>query len=302
MAILAEYTDLIEQVSIDEAFLDVTQSFRLHGSGEQIAKAIKANIMRREELTASVGVASNKFLAKIASDLEKPDGLVIVPPGRERDFLAPLPLSRIWGVGDKTSTILKSMGWETIGQLAALPREVLESRLGENGGHLWELANGLDSRAVMPDENFKSIGHEITYDRDTDNPRVWHATLLALIDRVAHRLRKHEIAGRTITLKVRFEDFSTFTRRKTVRELLSTTEEIYPIVEGLFAEFAGQRRKLRLLGVYVSNLSTGKIEQKSLFNSQHRKLESLSHAVDSIEQRFGEGIICRAVLVKKNCH
>ena len=300
MAILSRYTDLVEQLSIDEAFLDVTGSYRLFGSGENISREIKIRIREEEQLTASVGMAGSKFIAKIASDLRKPDGLVIVPQGQEKEFLAPLPVSRIWGVGEKTAAMLREMGWERIGQIAALPVSVLEARLGEHGRHLWELANGRDDRRVVPEEDYKSIGHEMTYEQDSNNPALWHSTLLEIVDRVAHRIRSHGTAGRTVTLKVRFEDFTTFTRRKTVRELLTTTEEILPIVEQLFQEFARLRRKIRLLGIYISHLSdAGAAAQRSLFETEHRRLESISRAVDRIEEKYGNGIIRRATLVKK---
>jgi DNA polymerase IV len=301
MAVLSSYTDLMEQLSIDEAFLDVTGSYRLFGSGEKIAREIKSRIRKEERLTASIGMASSKFLAKIASDLNKPDGMVIVLPGQEKQFLAPLPVSRVWGVGEKTAAMLRERGWEHIGQIASLPASVLEEHLGDHGRHLWELANGCDDRPVVADEGYKSLGHEITYSQDTDDPAIWHATMLEMVDRVAHRLRSHGAAGRTVTLKVRFEDFATFTRRKTVRDLLTTTEEILPIAEQLFQEFARARRRIRLIGVYLSHLChEGLIAQRSLFDTEHRRLESISRAVDRIEEKFGNGIIRRATLVKKS--
>jgi DNA polymerase-4 len=301
MAILSSYTDLLEQLSIDEAFLDVTGSYRLFGGGEKIAHEIKSRIRNEERLTASIGMAGSKFIAKIASDLNKPDGLVVVPLGQEEQFLAPLPISRIWGVGEKTAAILREMGWNRIGQIASLPASVLEGRLGDHGRHLWELANGRDDRPVIANEDYKSLGHEITYAQDTNDPAIWHATMLDIVDRVAQRLRSHGAAGRTVTLKVRFDDFSTFTRRKTVRDLLTTTEEILPIAEQLFQEFARPRRRIRLIGIYLSHLChEGLLAQRSLFETEHRRLDSISRAVDRIEEKFGNGIIRRATLVKKS--
>ena len=301
MAILSSYTDLLEQLSIDEAFLDVTGSYRLFGGGEKIAHEIKSRIRNEERLTASIGMAGSKFIAKIASDLNKPDGLVVVPLGQEDQFLAPLPISRIWGVGEKTAAILREMGWNRIGQIASLPASVLEGRLGDHGRHLWELANGRDDRPVIANEDYKSLGHEITYAQDTNDPAIWHATMLDIVDRVAQRLRSHGAAGRTVTLKVRFDDFSTFTRRKTVRDLLTTTEEILPIAEQLFQEFARPRRRIRLIGIYLSHLChEGLLAQRSLFETEHRRLDSISRAVDRIEEKFGNGIIRRATLVKKS--
>ena len=164
-----DFTDMLEQVSIDEAFLDVTGSEKLFGSGREIAARIKHRIQKELQLTASVGVAQNKFIAKIASDLKKPDGLVVVDPGHEKEFLAPLPIGKLWGVGSKTEAYLKGIGLERIGQLANLQHSELASRLGKSGAHLWQLAQGIDDRPVLPEEGFKSIGHEITFEKDTSD-------------------------------------------------------------------------------------------------------------------------------------
>jgi len=209
MGILSEFTDLLEQVSIDEAFLDVTGSRRLFGTGVEIAEKIKFRIFQDLNLTASVGVAQNKFIAKIASDLQKPNGLVVVEAGREKEFLKPLDIGRLWGVGPKTEAHLKSLGFVRIGQLADLPKGNSVSRMGRVGEHLLRLARGIDDRPVLPEEGFKSIGHEITFEQDTTDAGLLERTLLELTERVAQRLRKNHARARTIAIKFREADFST---------------------------------------------------------------------------------------------
>ena len=215
MAVLADFTPLVEPVSIDEAFLDVTASRALHGDGAAIAREIKERIRASVSLTASVGVAPNKFLAKVASELRKPDGLVVVEPGREALFLAPLPVSRLWGVGRVTGAELEAMGIRTIGQLALTPAAHLEARFGKHGPDLLALARGLDDRAVEPDAPPKSMGAEETFERDTLDVDLLRATLRGQSERVGRELRAEGYAGRTVTLKLRFADFSTITRAHT---------------------------------------------------------------------------------------
>jgi DNA polymerase-4 len=300
MDILLEFTDSIEQVSIDEAFLDVTGSEKLFGSGPEIAKQIKSRIREKLGLTASVGVAANKFIAKVASDLKKPDGLVIVEPGHEKGFLAPLPVGRLWGVGPKTEAALKKVGLEQIGQIADLQHSDLTVRLGKTGAHLWQLAHGIDDRPVIQGEGFKSIGHEFTFDRDTADPEVLHATLLTLSEKVARRLRSNRARARTIAIKFRKEDFSTFTRRTTLTSAVNTAESIFPIAQELLQGLWYEGMLVRLIGVYGSNLE---IEtsgtQMSLLDAASKKKQKLASAMDSIVQRFGGQAITRAALVRK---
>lgn len=298
MDILLRFTDMLEQVSIDEAFLDVTGSQRLFGSGRDIAGRIKRGIRDELRLTASVGVAQSKFIAKIASDLEKPDGLVVVEPGREREFLAPLPIGRLWGVGAKTEASLKSIGLERIGQLAALRPGDLTVRLGKSGAHLWQLAQGIDDRPVVPDEGFKSVGHEITFDEDTSDTRLLDATLLDLAEKVSHRLRVQGARARTITVKFREADFSTFTRRITLPDSVDTTERIYPEARRLMQSMLRKGVPVRLIGIYAGNLEieTGG-RQMSLLDPAPPKDRKLAAALDDITQRFGTKSITRAALV-----
>lgn len=303
MSILLEFTDMLEQVSIDEAFLDVTGSQKLFGSGVEIARKIKSRIQEDLHLTASVGVAGNKFIAKVASDLKKPDGLVVVEPGREKEFLAPLPVGRLWGVGQKTEAYLKKMGLERIGQLADLPHSGLTARLGKSGAHLWQLAQGIDDRPVAPEEGYKSIGHEITFEHDTADLELLNKTLLDLAERVAHRLRLHDARARTIAVKFREADFSTFTRRITLNSPVDTAEKIFPIALKLLKSLYRKGILVRLIGVYAGNLEIeagGK--QGFLFDQTPQRDRKLAAAVDDITHRFGDKAITRAALVpaKKN--
>jgi DNA polymerase-4 len=300
MTIFLEFTDMIEQVSIDEAFLDVTGSETLFGTGPEIAVKIKKRIREKLGLTASVGVAANKFIAKVASDLRKPDGLVVVEPGHEREFLAPLPVGRLWGVGPKTEASLKMAGLERIGEIADLQHSELTARLGKTGAHLWQLANGIDDRPVLPEEGFKSIGHEITFEHDTADPELLHATLLGLSEKVAQRLRSNKSRARTITIKYREADFSTYTRRTTLNNPVNTAEMIFPAARKLFKTLLRDQVLVRLIGVYASNLEIeASGTQMSLLDSAPQKNQKLATAMDRIVQRFGNQAITRAALVRK---
>lgn len=301
MDILLDFTDMREQVSIDEAFLDVTGSEKLFGSGAEIAGKIKRRIQDELQLTASVGVAANKFVAKVASDLKKPDGLVIVESGHEKEFLAPLPISRLWGVGPKTEAYLKSLGLERIGQISSLRQNDLAARLGKSGSHLWQLAHGFDDRPVLSEEGCKSIGHEFTFEHDTGDLALVEATLLSLTEKVAQRLRAQGVQAHTIAIKFRESDFSTFTRRMTLDTPADTAEKIFPIAKQLLKGIFREGVLVRLIGVSGSNLEASESSQQmSLFNAAPRQRDrSLATALDDITQRFGNKAITRATLVPK---
>lgn len=299
MGLLLEFTDLLEQLSIDEAFLDVTGSEKLFGSGVEIGRKIKERISRELQITASVGVAANKFVAKVASDLQKPDGLVVVEAGREQELLAPLPIRRLWGVGPKTETHLRQIGLNTIGQIAAMQQSELVTRFGQSGAHLWQLSQGIDDRPVTPEEGFKSIGHENTFEQDTADSELINKTIVNLVQKVAQRLREKGARARTICVKYRESDFSTYTRRTTLTDPVDTAEKIFPVAIRLLKTLLREKVLVRLLGVYASNLeimSGGK--QMTLF-SETQKDRNLAAAIDDIAERFGEKAITRAVLVKK---
>jgi DNA polymerase IV len=299
MDMLLKFTDTLEQVSIDEAFLDVTGSRQLFGDGAEIAKKIKFRIRQELGLTASVGVAANKFIAKVASDLKKPDGLVIVEPGQEKEFLAPLPVGRLWGVGPKTEAGLKRIGLERIGQIADLPHSEITARLGKSGAHLWQLAQGIDDRPVFSEEGFQSIGHEITFDHDTADPELLHATLLDLAGRVAQRLRTNKARARTITIKFREADFSTFTRRTTLNNPVNTVEAIFPVAQKLMKTLLREGVLVRLIGVYAGNLEIDAGGKQMSFMNPVPKDQKLASALDSIVERFGGKAITRAALISK---
>jgi len=297
--ILRQYTNLVEPLSLDEAFLDVTGSRALFGDGPQIASAIKREISERESLTASVGVAASKFMAKLASDLDKPDGLVVVPTGREREFLAPLEIHRLWGAGIKAQERFRRLGVRTIGEVADLGVDRLVSAFGESmGRRFYELALGRDARTVVPGRTRKSLGKEVTFSEDISDREVVEQTLLRLCDRVARGLRKRELAGATVTLKLRWEGFETVTRQKTLDRPANTTERLWPIARSLFRKADRPQRRVRLVGVSLSGLSQGAASQLGLFEAEETPVDSrVAKAVDALADRFGEGSVTRAALL-----
>ena len=297
MRILGDFTPLVEPVSIDEAFLDVTGSRTLFGSGRAIGGRIKARIRAELDLTASVGVAANKFVAKVASDLEKPDGLVVVPPGEERGFLAPLPIFRLWGVGRVTATQLEAIGVARIGQLAALSAESLAAHFGTGGRDLLALAEGRDDRPVEPFAPPKSMGAEETFDRDHRDGARLRATLRAQAERVARELRAEDYAGRFVTLKLRFADFSTITRSHAI-EPTQDGLRIYQEVEALLARVE-LVQPVRLIGLSVSGLGAGGQGQLSLLDANAVRRERLARAVDRLTGRFGDGAVRPASLADR---
>jgi DNA polymerase-4 len=295
MALLAEFTPLLEPVSIDEAFLDVTASRALLGDGPSIARQVKSRIRDATDLTASVGVAPNKFIAKVASDLEKPDGLVVVPPGDERAFLAPLPIERLWGVGKVTAAELAAMGVRTIGQLAGLPEPHLRARFGDAGLALRALARGLDDRPVEAFAPPKSMGAEETFERDHRDLDRLRATLRAQAERVARELRAEGYAGRCVTLKLRFADFRTITRRHT----LDPTQDglaIYREASALL-ERIPLSDPVRLIGLSVSELGPAARGQLSLLAPDQPRRERLARALDGLAARFGDAAVRPASLL-----
>ena len=295
MEVFHRFTDLVEPVSIDEAFLDVTGSARAMGKGEEIGRKLKQAIREETQLTASVGVATSKLVAKVASDMKKPDGLVVVPPGTEAAFLAPLPVRRLWGVGTKMEETLAKLGVARIGDLAALDPGRLESRLGTHGHDLLRLARGEDDREVATESaEAKSLGQEHTYDRDTADAGRLRATLLALADGVAGRLRSHGLRARTVTLKYRDEDFRTTTHARTLKDTTDSGNVLFRVASELFAE-VHRGKKVRLLGVYASHFGAEK-PQLALFD-EPRVLSPLDRVRDAVQKRFGEEAITRASLL-----
>ena len=287
MDVFRRYTDLVEPLSIDEAFLDITGSVALLGPADEIARSIKKAIREATGMTASVGLAPNKFLAKIASDLKKPDGLVVLQEDDVDQFLRDLPISRLWGVGPKTEARLHEMGFRTIGQLASASRESLVRTLGSLGEHLYQLSHGKDDRQVVPDWERKSVGTETTFDEDTDDRDLLLRTILELSDHVAERLRKDEYRARKVTLKLRYSNFSTHTKQHSLDRLIQAGDEIAAVARQLFSQFP-LNRKIRLIGVSAGDLHRGREdpEQLTLFATSNPK-EKLGHAVDEIKEKFG---------------
>jgi DNA polymerase-4 len=294
-AVLQRYTPLMEPLSLDEAFLDVTGSESLCGSAVTIGQKIKQDIRAELSLVASVGVAPNKFLAKIASDLEKPNGFVIVHPDRIQEFLDPLPVGRLWGVGRVTGRAFEKLGVRTIGQLRQMPVEQLRDQFGSSGERLWQLANGIDRRPVIPEQEAKSISHETTFARDLEDREVLRAWLLDLTGQVAWRLRRHRLRGRTVHLKVRYDDFRTITRAQTLPEPTDVTEELWQAVATMLTERLPARRlRIRLLGVGVSGLGqVGPVQLRLFSEPQHERQQRLDEVADSINEKFGASSLQR---------
>jgi nucleotidyltransferase/DNA polymerase involved in DNA repair len=300
MEVLRRFTNLVEPLSIDEAFLDVTGSTTLFGAPIQIARAVKKQIREATGLTASAGVAPNKFLAKIASDLKKPDGLVVVEPDAIESFLVDLPVSRLWGVGPKTEERLREMGLHTIGAVRARKRDELTQMLGAGlGSHIHALALGEDDRPVVPNWEPKSISNETTFEEDTRDRELLVKTIRRLAESVGRRLRRENYRARKVTLKIRLEPFETHTRQVSVKRPVDTDEEITRLALSLFDQFSLQRR-IRLIGV-----GTGEIvrpgdgpTQLGLFDEPSKE-SAIDRTVDAIRERFGDDLIQRGGVRKK---
>lgn len=294
--VFERFTPLVEPLSLDEAFLDVTGSERLFGPAPEIGRQIKQAVREETGLVVSVGVAPNKFLAKIASDLEKPDGFVVVEPGRVAKFLDPLPVERLWGVGKQASRVFQRLGIRTIGQLRQRPIETLKSRFGAQGEHLWQLAHGIDDRRVVPEREAKSISHETTFERDVGDIEVLRAWLVDLVEQVGWRLRRYGLRGRTVHLKVRFADFATITRSHTLPEPTDVTHELWQAADALLCHrLPAGHLPVRLLGMGVGGLDdTGSVQGILFDRDERKKQEGLDAAADRIRERFGSSALRRA--------
>ena len=295
-AIFARFSPLVEALSIDEAFLDITGMGQLAASPRAYAQRIKQAIYEETGLVASVGIAPNKFLAKLASDLQKPDGLVIIPPDRVREILWPLPIRRLWGVGKKTAEKLQNMGYETVGQIAQAEQSGLQKAFGPKlAAQLAALANGQDDRKVEPMREAKSIGKEITFPEDLRSLEQAEHELLELAEKVGWRLRIAGVQARTVQLKVRLGDFTTYTRSRTLPEATCYDEVLYATAKDLLRELK-ITSGFRLLGVTGTGFEL--FGQASLFTDP--KKERLYHAIDAIKKRYGEGVLTKAQLVNKH--
>ena len=300
--IFRRFTPLVEPLSLDEAFLDVTASLTLFGSPPSIAREIRRLVAKEIGLTVSAGVASTKMAAKIASDLDKPDGLTIVPAGRVREFLDPLPIAKLWGVGKATQKNMKLLGVETIGDLARLPEGLLERKFGTYGRQLWHLARGSDDRPVNPEREVKSIGAEDTFPVDINGAEAIKAELLRLSIRVTRRLRRHGFLSRTVTLKVKYSDFQQVTRAETLGWATDQAREVYQAVCGLLTETSAMVRPVRLLGISLSRLEIESEEpEPTLLTDPEscRKDRGLDRVLDRIKEKYGDGAVIPATLLNK---
>ncbi len=297
-AIFRRYTPLVEPLSLDEAFLDATASRSLFGDGETMARAIKRDVRDELGLPASAGIAPCKFAAKIASDLRKPDGLVVVPPEAVAAFLAPLPVERMWGVGPKTAPRMRALGFSTIGDLARAEEATLDRLFGSWGAHMARLARGQDDREVDPGGLAQSIGAEETYEDDLVGSEAIRRTLLEHASRVARRLVRNGFSARTVLLKIKYSDFKICTRRATLPEPVQDTDAIYGAAAELLERVPLDSRRVRLTGVSVSALEPGEPPLcliPDFQSDRRRRVEELSVR---IAQRFGdEHAVTRATLL-----
>ena len=295
--IFDDYTPLVEPLSLDEAFLDVSGSLRLFGSAETIGLTIKMRIEQDVGLTASVGIAPNKFLAKLASDLQKPDGFVVITEQNKQEVLDLLPIRRIWGIGKVTEKALHGCGVHTIGQLRRRTAEELKGILGNQAAGLLRLASGMDDRPVEPIRQAKSISSEETFATDVDDKDVLLAVLLGQVEEVAERLRAADLKARTLTLKLRYGDFKTITRSSTLEQPTDTTRELWQGAKAVLQKWWAQSgAPLRLLGFGVSGLDEPAQRQLELFaDPQEQKHQRLDHTVDEIRSRYGRDAVKRGV-------
>jgi DNA polymerase-4 len=297
--IFFSYTPLVEPLSLDEAFLDVSGSVRLFGPPVEIGRLIKRDV-RALGLPCTVGVAPTKFVAKLASTRAKPDGLLVVPAEDVTRWLHPLPVDALWGVGAATGEVLRRLGLRTVGDLARISRRTLERAVGDAvGAHLHDLANGIDERPVVPAAAPKSVGSEETFGRDLDDRDEILRETLRLADRTAGRLRAKGLCGRTVTLKVRFSNFQTITRSRSLPEEVDTAPEIYAVARDLYDRLGLQRPRIRLLGVAMTGLAPGPPRrQMDLFGGRDAgRVQEATRAVDSIRGRFGERAVGPATLL-----
>jgi DNA polymerase-4 len=302
MEIFRSVTPLVEPLSLDEAFLDVTGAKRLLGDGREIAKQIRAKVEASEGITCSVGIASTKFIAKLASGRCKPNGMLEIAPDRALEFLHPLPVSAIWGVGPKTNEELLKLGLQTVADIANTPRQTLIRALGEAAGaSLYELAWGRDYRDVEPEEVDKSISAAETFDTDTEDQEIILRELLRLTEKATFRMREKEFSARTISIKVRFADFKTITRSKTVPLAISATHEVFEVVKTLFLALKLDRARIRLVGVSLDGLEDGIDATEQLVLGEREKgWRQATAAIDKASARFGQGSVRPARLFEES--
>jgi DNA polymerase IV len=298
MAIFHSYTPLVEPISLDEAFLDVTGSQKLFGTGREIAAKIREQVEKEEGITCSVGLAQSKFIAKLASQHCKPNGMLEIKADRILEFLHPLPVRAIWGVGPKTAESLERLGLHTVSDIAHTPRATLIRALGEStGASLYELAWGRDYRDVIPDEPEKSIGNEETFSEDLDNPEEILREFLRMTEKATARLRERSLFAKTISIKIKFADFSSLTRSKTVPIAIDNTHDTYEVVKALYLALRNDGARIRLVGVSFSQLQEGAPVQLEL-GARERGWREADTAIDRAQARFGRGSVRPGRLIR----
>lgn len=284
-AILDEYSPIVEPLSIDEAFLDLTGTERALGSPLEVARKLKARIKHDLQLTASIGLAPNKYLAKLASDMNKPDGLTVIKPQEVDSVLGPLPVTKLWGIGPATAGKLEPLGIKTIGDLRQQPLGWLSQYFGAEAQWYYDLARGIDDRPVLADHQTKSVGHEQTFEQDMNDPDEVRRVLLDQVEQVARRLRKHGLEARSVCLKIRFGNFETISRSVTLPAATSITSELWQAARKIFDQWSF--RPVRLIGITSERLTTGG-KQANLFTDPLReKQKQIDGLTDKINQKFG---------------
>ncbi len=293
MEIFRSVTPLVEPLSLDEAFLDVTGAKRLLGDGREIASLIRAKVEASEGITCSVGIATTKFIAKLASGRCKPNGMLEIAEDRVLQFLHPLPVNAIWGVGPKTNEELQKLGLRTVADIANTPRQTLIRALGEAAGaSLYELSWGRDYRDVEPEEVDKSISAAETFDTDTEDQEIVLRELLRLTEKATFRMREKDFSARTISIKVRFADFKTISRSKTVPLAISATHEVYEVVQALFLGLKLDRARIRLVGVSLDGLEDGiDASEQLVLGERENGWRQATAAIDKASARFGQGSV-----------
>jgi DNA polymerase-4 len=298
MQIFEEVTPLVEKLSIDEAFLDVSGARRLHGSPAEIAWGLRRRVHDETGLTCSIGVAATKFVAKVASSRAKPDGMLVVPADRTLDFLHPLPVSALWGVGKVTEESLTRIGLRTVGDVAAMPADALARALGPAlAAKLAHLSMGVDARDVVTGREEKSIGHEVTFGYDLTDLEQLRRELLRLSDDVAVRLRRAGVVGRTVVLKLRYGDFRTVTRSRTLGEPTDVARRIYDEASAALGELAGDGARIRLIGVRAEQLRPS--GSGAMLWDPDEEWREAERTIDEVTARFGRGMVRPASLVKR---
>jgi len=307
--IFSRYTPMIEPLSLDEAFLDCSGSEKLYGDSARIGKQIKSDISNELELTASVGIAPNKFLAKLASDYGKPDGFTVILEEQVQEFLDPQPVDRLWGIGKVGSARFRSLGIQTVRDLRLADPGIIKNLLGQDSVRIRNLASGIDDRKVIPDSDVKSISQETTFARNISNYSAIESTAIYLTESVCYRLRKAGLEGRVIKVKIRFADFHTISRSRTLEKPSHRTQTVWGNVRTLIAEeLKGKSFKVRLIGVGISGFDSEQNEQVSIFDQVKQDIHSdkpsrsVDRLTDKIRNRFGRDVIQlgRSVGLKKD--